>query len=238
MTARLLIEYDGTDFHGWACQPGHRTVQEELARVLELLTRTPTPLTVAGRTDAGVHAWGQVASYEGPVVPVRALNALLPQDIAILSCEQAPDGFDARRHARARTYCYRILRRSARSPFLARTTLHDPRPFDEDALQACAEALVGTHDFTAFTPTETEHVRFERDVFGARWEHNGDLLEFWIEADTFMRNMNRVLVGTMLDVARARRTVESFHALLEGAPRSAAGPTAPAHGLALASVRY
>ncbi|HEX6390994.1 MAG TPA: tRNA pseudouridine(38-40) synthase TruA [Solirubrobacteraceae bacterium] len=238
MTARLLIEYDGTDFRGWARQPGLRTVQEELEGVLATLTRRPVALTVAGRTDAGVHAWGQVASYDGPVVPLRALNALLAPDVAVLACEPSADGFDARRDAHARTYCYRILRRAARSPFLARTTLHEARALDLDALHACATALRGTHDFTAFTPTETEHVRFERDVFDARWEHNGDLLEFWIEADTFMRNMNRVIVGTMLEVARGVRSVEDFTELLGGAPRSAAGATAPPQGLVLVSVRY
>jgi tRNA pseudouridine38-40 synthase len=238
MTARLLIEYDGTDFRGWARQPGLRTVQEELERTLAVLLRAPVALTVAGRTDAGVHAWGQVASYEGPAVAVKSLNALLPPDVAVLECAEAPDGFDARADARSRTYCYRLLTRAQRSPFHARTMLHLPRPLDREALHACAAALPGTHDFTAFTPTETEHVRFERDVFAARWDEHADTLEFWIEADSFMRTMNRILVGTMLEVARGTRTVEDFAALLSGAPRTAAGVTAPPHGLALVSVSY
>lgn len=238
VTARLLIEYDGTAFRGWAAQPGMRTVQAELERALTVLTRQPVALTVAGRTDTGVHAWGQVASYAGPPVASRALNALLPDDVAVLACDEVAEGFDARRDARARAYCYQVLTRPQRSAFLARTALHHPRPVDLDALRACAAALVGTRDFTAFTPTDTYHVRFERDVFAASWEADGALLRFRIEADTFMRNMNRVLVGTMLEVARGRRTVEAFGALLEGAPRSAAGPTAPPHGLALAGVRY
>jgi tRNA pseudouridine38-40 synthase len=215
-----------------------RTVQEELERAHPVLARAPVALTVAGRTDGGVHAWGQVASYEGPVVELRSLNALLSPDVAVLSCEQAEDGFDARRDARSRTYCYRLLTRAVRNPFLARTMLHEPKPLDRAALDACAAALRGTHDFTAFTPTETEHVRFERDVLDARWEAGGDILEFWIEADSFMRNMNRVLMGTMLEVARGARTVDEFAALLQGAPRSAAGVTAPPHGLALVRVRY
>jgi len=238
MTARLLIEYDGTDFRGWAVQPGERTVQAELERALAVLARDTIGLTVAGRTDAGVHAWGQVASYEGPVVELRSLNALLPADVAVLACEPAPDGFDARRDALARTYCYRVLTRDVRSAFEARTSLHHPRALDVDALRACAAALVGTHDFTAFTPTETYHVRFERDVHAARWDADGHRLSFWIEADTFMRNMNRILVGTMLEVGRGERSVEDFVALLDGAPRNAAGVTAPPHGLALVSVRY
>jgi tRNA pseudouridine38-40 synthase len=196
-------------------------------------------LVVAGRTDAGVHAWGQVASYDGPPVAVRSLNALLPSDVSALACFSPGDGFDARRDATSRAYCYRVLGRSARSVFEAGRALWWPRPLDVDALSACAAALVGTHDFTAFTPTDTYHERFSRDVFAAYWRVvQGDVLEFWIEADAFMRQMNRVLVGTMLEVGGGRRTVTSFVELLAGRPRSAAGQTAPAHGLYLAGVGY
>jgi tRNA pseudouridine38-40 synthase len=213
-------------------------VQGEVERALQTLLRREVALTVAGRTDRGVHAWGQVASYEGEPAPARALNAVLPHDVAVLACAAAPDGFDARRDARSRTYCYRLLTRSAPSPFERRRALWWPRPLDIEALQSCAAALHGTHDFTAFTPTQTDHVRFERDVLDARWERAGDFLEFWITADTFMRHMNRVLVGTMLEAATGRRSVESFAELLTGRPRAEAGDTAPAHGLYLASVAY
>ena len=237
-TSRLTIEYDGTDFHGWAAQPGLRTVQEELERALRVVARAPVVLTVAGRTDTGVHARGQVASYSGLPVPVKNVNALLPMDIAVLDCERAADGFDARRDALSRTYRYRILTRRARSVFDARTSLHRRRPMDRAALDACAALLPGTHDFTAFTPTETDHVRFERDVHTARWEETGDVLEFWITADSFMRHMNRCLVGTMLEVAAGRRTVAEFGELLDGAHRRDAGHTAPAHGLTFMGVTY
>jgi tRNA pseudouridine38-40 synthase len=246
---RLTIAYDGTPFAGWAAQPGLRTVQGELERALETLLQRPVPLTVAGRTDAGVHAWGQVAGFAPPAEPpdglVRRVNSMLPPEVAVLRADPAPDGFDARRDARSRTYCYWVIAGPVRNPLEVGRALWWPHPVDTDALDRCASLLVGTHDFTAFTPTQTKHVRFERDIMRAEWRAHplgepfpGRLLEFWIEADAFMRHMVRVLVGTMLEVAAGRRALEDFERLLAGAPRDRAGETAPAHGLYLASVRY
>ena len=244
MVTKLTIEYDGTDFAGWARQPDKRTVQEELERALRtVLGETtadgrPLTLTVAGRTDAGVHAWGQVASYAHEAVDPLRLNGLLPADIAVLASEPAPDGFNARRDATSRTYCYRVLARRTRSVFERDRAYWWTGPLDRALLERCASAIVGTHDFTAFTPTETEHSHFTCNVISADWNDHGDLLELWIEADMFLRHMNRVLVGTMLDVASGLRTLEEFVELLGGRPRAEAGRTAPARGLALARISY
>jgi tRNA pseudouridine38-40 synthase len=248
-TVRMNLAYHGARFSGWAAQPGERTVQAELEAALQRILGRPTPLTVAGRTDAGVHAWGQVASFDARADPpdglVRRVNSMLPPEIAVLAAEPAPDGFDARRDARSRTYCYWVIAGPVRNPLQAGRALWWPYPVDTEALDRCAAMLVGTHDFTAFTPTQTEHVRFERNVMRAEWRAHslgapfpGRLLELWIEADAFMRHMVRVLVGTILGVAEGRRSLEDFEGLLEGAPRDRAGDTAPAHGLYLAAVRY
>jgi tRNA pseudouridine38-40 synthase len=238
--SRLLIEYDGTEFSGWARQPGLRTVQGELERALAVvLRRESVPLTVAGRTDAGVHALGQVASYAGEPARADSLNALLPNDVAVIECAAAAAGFDARRDATSRAYAYRVLTRRSRSAFERRRALHWPHPLDAGRLAACAQLLPGAHDFTAFTPTETQHVRFERVVLGASWGEPGPaLLEFRVEADAFMRSMIRVLVGTMLEVGGGRRSVQAFAQLLDGRPRAEAGVTAPPHGLHFMGAGY
>jgi tRNA pseudouridine38-40 synthase len=241
-TVRLNIEYDGSGFRGWAAQPGLRTVQGELEAALATVLREPVKLTVAGRTDTGVHALGQVASFvTGAEVQedlARRLNGVGPEDIAVTSATVTEDGFDARRNAKSRSYRYRVLARSTPSPFEHGRALWWPHRIDLEALEACATTLQGTHDFTAFTPTQTDHVRFDRDIHAASWTQEGDILTFHITADAFMRNMVRILVGTMLEVSSARRTPEGFSQLLAGATRSEAGDTAPPHGLYLESVRY
>ncbi len=244
MVTKLTLEYDGAGFAGWGVQPEERTVQGELERALRtVLGETasdggPLKLTVAGRTDRGVHAWGQVASYRHEAIDPLRLNGLLDDDVAVLAAEPMQDGFDARRDARSRTYCYRVLARRSRSVFARNTAFWVTGELDRDLLSECAGLLLGRHDFTAFTPSETEHSWFRCEVKRAEWLADGELLSFWIEADMFLRHMNRVLVGTMLDVAAGRTSVEQFAKLLQGRPRAEAGRTAPAHGLALASVSY
>ncbi len=235
---RLDVEYDGTGFAGWALQPGKRTVEAELERVLATLLPQPVSLTVAGRTDAGVHATGQVASYRGAPAPLEGINALLPRDVAVHACRQVADDFDARRDALSRSYRYRVLGRRERSAFEHGRALWWPHRLDRDRLHECAALLPGSHDFTAFTPTEGGHVHFEREVLAAAWSEDGDVVTFSIEANAFMRHMNRVLVGTMLQVAGGRRSLASFADLLEGRHRRDAGPTAPPHGLYLVAARY
>jgi tRNA pseudouridine38-40 synthase len=212
-------------------------VAAEVVKALETVLRQPVHLTVAGRTDRGVHALGQVVSYDGPLPNLRGVNAVLPPEIKVLSAEDAGE-FDARHDAVARTYLYRVLNREHPSPFEHGRALWWPHHVDFDALQACARALHGTHDFTAFTPTDTYHQRFTRDVYRAGWERSGDVLEFWIEADAFMRHMIRVLVGAMLAVGGGRRSPASFEDLLEGRPRSQAGDTAPPQGLYFTGAGY
>jgi tRNA pseudouridine38-40 synthase len=242
-TVRLDIEYDGAGFRGWARQPSLRTVQGVLEAGLAQILREEVLLTVAGRTDTGVHALGQVASFTtAAVLPpdlARNLNGVTPSDVTVCRAAAVADGFDARHDARSRSYLYRVETRPAASPFEQGRALWWPHRVDRAALDACATALLGTHDFTAFTPTQTDHVRFERDVLAASWRAESDaLLAFRITADAFMRNMVRALVGTMLEVASARRSAENFSTLLEGATRPEAGDTAPPHALYLESVSY
>jgi tRNA pseudouridine38-40 synthase len=250
----LTVEYDGTQFAGWAKQPGKRTVEHELERALQQILGRPTHMIVGGRTDAGVHASAQIVAYDGEALAPYNLNALLPSDVAIVSSTPARPGFDPRNEAVSRTYRYRIWHSRQRTVARRHDTLQWGRALNLDALDACAAALLGNHDFTAFTPTETLHHWFRRTVDRAAWGYeDGEpgtgepierasgrlpILQFEITADSFLRHMNRALIGTMLDVGLGMRTVDEFSALLRGAPRDQGGWTAPPTGLTLESVNF
>lgn len=238
-----LVEYDGAGFSGWAAQPGVRTIEGTLAEALSTVLRQTVKLSVAGRTDTGVHASGQVVSFdaETDLLPAQIsykVTAVLPKDLALRRCVAAPDGFDARRDARSRSYEYRVVNDEIRSPLKRRRASFVARPLDFGLLRETARLVEEARNFRAFTPSRTYHVRFERVVTESRWTRSGDLLTYSITADSFLYGMVRSLVGTMLEVAGGKRDLEGFGRLLSGAQRSEAGPAAPSRGLTLVGVGY
>jgi tRNA pseudouridine38-40 synthase len=235
---KLTVEYDGSEFHGWAAQPGLRTIEGVVREALGAVFPGFGALAVAGRTDSGVHAVGNVVSVEvegGPPVTrvPDAINATLPGDVAVVSAAEAAPDFNARHSARGRSYRYRIWRRREPSPFEQHRSWWYPRPLDEERLSEAADLILGEHDFRAFTPSETQHDVFVRRVERAEWHRRGPALEFEITADSFLRHMVRTLVGTMLELPPQR-----ISSLLAGSPRTDAGATAPPWGLYLERVDY
>jgi tRNA pseudouridine38-40 synthase len=244
-TYRMELQYDGSSLHGWAKQAGGlSTVEGCLERALNTAVGHVPSLRVAGRTDAGVHARRQVVSLQLPANVdhrrlLTSLNALTPPSIAVTRLVPAAVGFDARRQALSRTYRYYVLVAGTVSPFWRPYCWWLPGPLEARPMREAASLVAGKHDFSGFTPTETQHIFFHRRVVGCSWKRDREgLMTFEIEAETFLRHMVRVLVGTMVDVGLGKRTVEEFAQLLEGAHRDDSGLTAPPRGLFLWDVKY
>jgi len=246
---KLTLAYDGHDFAGWQVQPDRPTIQGTLVSVFEQLTGEKTLPQGSGRTDAGVHALAQTASVtiESPIPVanlVRALNDILPESIRILSVEEAPPEFHARKSAVAKTYQYRIFRSEICPPFLARYVYHHPYPLDEARMMEAACAVEGEHDFTSFAAVDPERNRENeeannvRTIFRSEWQRVGDELQYTVRGNGFLHHMVRNLVGTFLMVGKGSLRVEDVRRILELRDRSAAAATAPASGLFLVNVEY
>jgi tRNA pseudouridine38-40 synthase len=243
-TLALVLEYDGTFYRGFQRQAGLPSIAERVEMALETLFGHATPIVAAGRTDAGVHATGQVVSCSTPSgLPLRkivvAASALLRQSsIAVVRAVERAPGFSARHDALARTYRYHILNRVAPSPLLARRAFHVGAALDLPAMASAAGDLLGEHDFAAFCATESRHKPTRRKVEALEIAHHADSIELFIRADSFLHNMVRIIVGTLIEVGRGHRTAADVKKTLESRDRRRAGFTAPAHGLYLEHVTY
>ncbi len=243
MNIKLTIEYDGTNYHGWQVQPNGTTVQEVLEQAVEKILGLKTRINGSGRTDAGVHALGQVVNfyYAGDLDLwrlQRGLNALTPEDIVIKKAEVVPDGFDARRDVRSRVYQYRIWNFPWPSAFHRRYSWHVPYALDLAAMQEAIRCLEGEHNFASFQAAGCDAMHPIRKIFHNSLSKEGDFLLYTIEATAYLRHMVRNVVGTLVEVGRGERSAEAFVELLEAQNRTLAGPTAPPHGLFLVEVRY
>jgi tRNA pseudouridine38-40 synthase len=240
---KITIEYDGSGYCGWQIQPNGESIQAVLERAISTFFGTPTRITGAGRTDAGVHALGQVANFNVDKEfdrhrILRGLNALTPADVTIKEVEVVADSFDARRDGRSRVYEYHILNRSTPSPFHRNRAWHVHEDLDCADMRAAISCLLGEHDFSSFRAAGCEAVHPIRKVYRISLEARGELLVYTIEATAFLRHMVRNIVGTLVEVGRRLRTPESFKALLEARDRTQAGATAPPQGLYLIEVKY
>jgi tRNA pseudouridine38-40 synthase len=242
---KLLVEYDGTSFLGWQLQPDGPTVQGVLEQALATALREPVRVRAAGRTDAGVHATGQVVAVPVSRVPddlgrlAWSLNALTPEDVAIREISVVDDAFDPRRHAKSRRYEYRILTSRMPSAFWHKHAWHHSRPLDAAAMAEAAAVLVGEHDCVAFMAADADPVLSTvRRIFTSDIERTGDFLLYRIEATAFLKHMVRNIVGTLVEIGRGERPAADMAAVLASRDRARAGRMAPPHGLTLVAVRY
>ncbi len=242
---RLILSYDGADLAGWQVQPGQTTVQGALASAIGRLSGENVLPQGSGRTDAGVHALAQVASFvTASTIPtenwMRALNDILPPSIRVLEVTEAAPEFHARKSARAKIYRYRIYRAGICPPFLARYVWHYPYPLEESAMVAAARVVVGEHDFTSFAAVDPERMAASnvRTIFASSWTREGDELIYTVRGNGFLHHMVRNLVGTFLLVGKGTVSLEDLRRILDARERTAAGATAPACGLYLVGVEY
>lgn len=243
MNIKLTLEYDGTRYHGWQVQASGETIQGVLERAVSTLMGVPIRIIGSGRTDAGVHARGQVANFFSykefqPHRLERALNALTPDDITIKKVEIVADSFDARRDGRSRIYEYRILNRPTPSPFHRKYAWHVHDALDVPAMREAIICLEGEHDFSSFRAADCEAIHPIRTVYRTDIDHTGEFVVFSIEATAFLRHMVRNIVGTLVEIGRHQRKPQSFADLLEARDRTKAGLKAPAQGLFLVKVKY
>ncbi len=243
MNVKLTVEYDGTQYHGWQVQANCISIQAVLEKAVSTFVGAPTHVTGSGRTDAGVHALGQVANFfterdSHPYKILRGLNALTPWDITVKAVEIVDDSFDARRDGRSRVYEYLILNRSTPSPFYRHRAWHVHEELNVQAMAKAIECLIGEHDFSSFRAANCDALQPVRTIYQTAIEQRGDLLVYTIEGTAFLRHMVRNIVGTLADVGRGIRTAESFAELLEARDRTKAGYTAPPEGLYLVAVKY
>ena len=242
-TFKLVLEYDGTNYHGWQVQPNLPTIQRALETAISRVAQHEVSVTAAGRTDAGVHALGQVAHFTTSARLSaeewqRALNGLLPPDIAVQTVEEVPDTFHARFSAKSKFYRYRIFARVQRSALSRSKILHYPYPLDLDAMEVAARSLVGTHDFTSFQGSQTDNENPVCAVSKLTVDRFGDEVIFEVEGNRFLKQMVRAIVGTLLEVGRGKLQAGAVAGILAAKDRTKAGPTAPAHGLYLVKVDY
>lgn len=240
---KLTIAYDGTDFHGWQIQPNAVTVQEVMEAAARRFSGEAQPLKASGRTDAGVHAWGQVASWEygGKLEPPAlqaAFNGILPATIRVRRLAEVDASFHARKSAQAKTYLYLIDNAPVADPFRLRYAWHLRRPLDLAALKTASAALLGSHDFLSFKAADGETATSRRTIFQARWFRHGRQLCFMVRGSGFLKNMVRIMVGTMVEIGFCKSPPQHLAQVIAARSRSAAGPTAPPHGLILRSVEY
>ena len=243
MNVKLTIEYDGTRYHGWQVQANSLSIQAVLEKAVSTFVGAPTHVNGSGRTDAGVHALGQVANFytDKECLPhrlLRGLNALTPRDITVKAVEIVDDGFDARRDGRSRLYEYLILNRSTPSPFYRNRAWHIHESLDNGAMVKAIDCLLGEHDFSSFRAAHCDAPHPVRTIYQTGVERRGELVVFTVEGTAFLRHMVRNIVGTLAEVGRRLRTPESFAELLAARDRTKAGYTAPPHGLYLVQVKY